>query len=76
MDHVLCNGELASKVWNYFADVLGVRLTHLNLWQGIMNFWWLRVSASTQVALCRGILPIVITWALWKNQCVAIEWRI
>ncbi|KAG6658115.1 hypothetical protein CIPAW_04G137600 [Carya illinoinensis] len=69
IDHILCSGELAAMVWRYFADVLVVRLPNLQNWTVVMNVWWFRASESSQVSCCRGILPIIITWALWRARC-------
>lgn len=32
IDHELCGGELATKVWNYFAAILGIRLPQVRSW--------------------------------------------
>lgn len=81
IDHVLCSGEFATKVWNYFASILGVHLPQTRSWQGILNVWWLLASTSTHAGVCRGIMPIIITWALWRARCKAwmeeknVDWR-
>lgn len=69
IDHILCNGDLAITVWNYFVGLLGVQLPHHRCWQFILNIWWLHASSSSQVGCCRGPLPIIIMWALWRVRC-------
>ncbi|KAF5475017.1 hypothetical protein F2P56_006866, partial [Juglans regia] len=47
--HVLCEGEMARKVWDYFAAVFAIRLPQLRTWQGVVNVWWLQASRTSQV---------------------------
>lgn len=48
IDHVLCNGEVAKKVWSYFV-------LHLNVssWKGRMNLWSAHASSSLLSILSR-----------------------
>lgn len=34
------------------------------------SFWWQKASLSKQVGWLRGVLPIVISWALWRARRV------
>lgn len=69
IDHILCNGELATMVWNYFVGLLGMRLPQFRRWHVILNVWWTRAVSSSQAGCCRGILPIIIMWSLWRDLC-------
>lgn len=65
LDHVLCSGEVASKVWDYFALHFNLRMPHVASWRNHMNLWWSSALKSTQ------IVPLVITWALWIARCAS-----
>lgn len=47
-----------------------------------MNFWWRRAVLPSQVCWIHGVLPIIISWALWRARCasrmegVNFEWRV
>ncbi|KAG6658021.1 hypothetical protein CIPAW_04G130600 [Carya illinoinensis] len=71
LQHVLCEGSNAQMVWKYFANISQIRLPHIRNWKRMMSFWWQRANKQSQAGWIRGMLPIVITWCLWKARCSA-----
>lgn len=69
---MFCAKTRSREKCDYFASVFGITLPHTRSWQGVLIVWWFRASPSSQVGLCRGIIPILITWALWRSRCVAL----
>lgn len=48
IDHILCNGKLATMVWNYFGGSLGVRLPTCCSLLVLLNIWWNLSSSSSK----------------------------
>ncbi|KAG7979916.1 hypothetical protein I3843_05G155000 [Carya illinoinensis] len=71
LNHVLCAGPEVQKVWRYFAEICNVRLPHIRNWKGMMLYWWQKAKKNTQVGWLRGVIPIMISWALWKSRCLS-----
>lgn len=47
LNHVLWEGEEATKIWSYFAAICGVQTPSFQNWEGGMNFWWGRATSSS-----------------------------
>ncbi|XP_042962389.1 uncharacterized protein LOC122296652 [Carya illinoinensis] len=69
LQHVLCEGQSAQRVWRYFSNSCQIRLPHIRNWKGMMVYWWQRATSRTQVAWIQGVLPILISWASRKARC-------
>lgn len=48
-----------------------MRVPRIRNWEGMISFWWQHASMSTQMGWLRGLLPIAISWALWRARCAA-----
>lgn len=49
LNHVLWEGEAATRTWRYFVEICGVQVPRVQNWEGVMNFWWGRATSSSQV---------------------------
>ncbi|KAG6686415.1 hypothetical protein I3842_11G017900 [Carya illinoinensis] len=67
----MCEGLNAQIVWKYFANICQIRLPQIRNWKGMMVFWWKRAAKINQAGWIRGVMPIVISWCLWKARCLA-----
>ncbi|XP_042974708.1 uncharacterized protein LOC122306346 [Carya illinoinensis] len=71
LQHTMCEGLNAQLVWKYFADICQIKLPQIRNWKGMMGFWWRRAAKINQAGWIRGVMPIVISWCLWKARCSA-----
>ncbi|KAG2411275.1 hypothetical protein I3760_Q015100 [Carya illinoinensis] len=71
LNHVLCAGLEVQMVWRYFAEICNVRLPHIRNWKGMMLYWWQKAKKNARVGWLRGVIPIMISWALWKSRCLS-----
>ncbi|XP_042964506.1 uncharacterized protein LOC122298703 [Carya illinoinensis] len=71
LQHIMCEGLNAQMVWQYFANICQIRLPQIRNWKGMMVFWWRRAAKISQAGWIRGVMPIVISWCLWKARCSA-----
>ncbi|XP_027150296.1 uncharacterized protein LOC113750530 [Coffea eugenioides] len=65
VEHVFAMGEMASRVWHFFGDPVGIS------WVGssfrvCMASWWYGKRGNRQLAFVHHILPLLICWHLWK----------
>lgn len=71
LGNVLCSGELANKVWDYFKLHHNIDFTYVHSWKNRMSLWWWKESSTSQIGILHGIALIAINWALWKTRCEA-----
>ncbi|KAI0507871.1 hypothetical protein KFK09_013999 [Dendrobium nobile] len=64
LHHVFMNGPIASKVWSYFFNLVGIDFFNANLdLNGIFKYWF-----NDDKGNIHNILPIVIIWYLWSSR--------
>ncbi|XP_042948589.1 uncharacterized protein LOC122281287 [Carya illinoinensis] len=61
----LKSNKLDVLIWKHSVEA---NFTTRN-WKGMMMYWWQRASIITQVGWIMGVLPILISWALWEARC-------
>ncbi|KAG2722809.1 hypothetical protein I3760_02G143800 [Carya illinoinensis] len=71
LNHVLCSGDIAKKIWRLAAINLGVHMGTFQTWKEQINFWFRRAGKSSQLRIVFGILPSIISWTLWEWRCKA-----
>ena len=71
LNHVLCNGDIARKIWHLAAVNLGVHMGVFLTWNDQINFWFRRAGKSSQIRLIFGLLPSIVSWKLWDWRCKA-----
>lgn len=69
INHVLFEGEFPHRVWSFFGSLIGIPLGRT--WKQNAEIWFRRASSSSQVGVIVGIIPIIITWRLWRRRCLA-----
>ncbi|XP_035549712.1 uncharacterized protein LOC118349411 [Juglans regia] len=68
-NHVLFAGDIANYTWCYFGAYLGIPIGQN--WKDTVKRWFRRANNSSQVGIILGILPVIITWRLWRRRCLA-----
>ncbi|XP_042964017.1 uncharacterized protein LOC122298309 [Carya illinoinensis] len=71
LNHVLCTGDFARRMWRLAATHLGVHMGVFHTWKEQINFWFRRAGKSSQLRIIFGILPSIISWQLWNRRCKA-----
>ena len=61
----VCWGEMASKVWHFVGDAVGIS------WIGssfrvCIAAWWYGKRGNRDLAFVHHILPLLVCWHLWK----------
>ncbi|KAJ0029811.1 hypothetical protein Pint_13441 [Pistacia integerrima] len=71
LNHVLCNGSIAIKVWKTAAITLGITHVYgLSWWSTVMQ--WLDVFKKlSHRGVLLSLIPSIITWHLWMRRCKA-----
>nr|XP_027102884.1 uncharacterized protein LOC113724156 [Coffea arabica] len=65
IDHVFATGEIASRVWHFFGDPVGISWAGSSF-RGCMAAWWYGRRGNRQLEFVHQILPLLICWQLWK----------
>ena len=63
VEHVFAEGDMASRVWHFFGDPVGIS------WSGssfrvCLAAWWYRKKGNRYLAFVHHILPLLICWHL------------
>lgn len=66
-EHLLCEGQISSQVWNFFCNSRGIKQVHGQLRMSAMN--WRNAEGKNDVhEYILQCLPIAICWEIWKNR--------
>ncbi|KAF5468900.1 hypothetical protein F2P56_013011 [Juglans regia] len=71
LNHVLCNGSIASAVWRWAAITLGIHHVDGMPWWTTVMHWFSVAKKSSHRGILIGTIPSVITWRLWMRHCKA-----
>ncbi|XP_059306503.1 uncharacterized protein LOC132057945 [Lycium ferocissimum] len=68
VDHIFCHGDLAKRLWSYFAGPLGINNNNTNLKLRLLNYWNHRTKNPFCVLIIK-IIPAIICWEIWRSRC-------
>ncbi|XP_060177777.1 uncharacterized protein LOC132607713 [Lycium barbarum] len=63
--HVFINRDIASKVWKFFGEPMGISMQKQSIQSMIMSWWNFNTKNSMIRVICQS-LPVFICWELWK----------
>jgi hypothetical protein len=66
IDHIFYSGNMARKVWDFFAASTGVHFIHRGI-RTLLHGWWRYTAKSRMHAFLFHRLPIIILWELWTH---------
>lgn len=70
-EHVLNTGDMGNVLRKKASIELGINyLASLNWWQQVI-FWFRCARKTSQKGVIIGLLPILISWKLWRWRCLA-----
>ncbi|XP_071905976.1 uncharacterized protein [Coffea arabica] len=67
VDHVFAGGDVASQVWHFFGDTVGVSSRGLSFCV-CMAAWWYGKRGNRYLEFVHHVLPLLICWHLWKGR--------
>ncbi|XP_042944671.1 uncharacterized protein LOC122278558 [Carya illinoinensis] len=69
INHVLFEGDFPRKIWLTFSNLFGLPMGRN--WEQHVSSWFRRAKSSSQVGYIVGLMPVIITWRLWRQRCLA-----
>ncbi|XP_042986314.1 uncharacterized protein LOC122314764 [Carya illinoinensis] len=69
INHVLFEGDFPKKIWLTFSNLFGLPMGRN--WEQHVSSWFRRAKSSSQVGVIMGLMPVIITWRLWRRRCLA-----
>ncbi|XP_070014513.1 uncharacterized protein [Nicotiana sylvestris] len=66
LHHVFIDSEAAKDLWKFFGNPLGIR-HHAGPSSSVLTQWWRRKPKNMVHKMTIHILPITISWELWKS---------
>lgn len=66
MEHLFLTTLIVGKLCRYFADFSGISIEGMELSHVIMTWWY--SDGPDKLKIIYKILPVVITWILWKRR--------
>ncbi|XP_059295412.1 uncharacterized protein LOC132048740 [Lycium ferocissimum] len=66
-DHVFMKGEVAEKIWRFFANPVAIKIQRGSMNQLMWSWWATERSNALHKTIC-SILPMYINWELWKRR--------
>ncbi|XP_042983381.1 uncharacterized protein LOC122312796 [Carya illinoinensis] len=71
LDHVLGSGQFARSVWCRVSAELDILFVPQQRWRERVYAWFSRASRQSQLGMLLGLVPVIVTWRLWKRRCTA-----
>lgn len=71
LDHILCSGEVATKVWEFASTLLGIPCMRQMHWKARLLVWFRSSKKASVKGILTGLLPCLISWQLWMRRCKA-----
>ncbi|KAG2701736.1 hypothetical protein I3760_06G058100 [Carya illinoinensis] len=69
INHVLFEGDFPRKIWLTFSNLFGLPMGRN--WEQHVSSWFRHAKSSSQVGVIVGLMPVIITWRLWRRRCLA-----
>ncbi|XP_035545033.1 uncharacterized protein LOC118348151 [Juglans regia] len=69
INHELYSGNIAKAICKFSSNTLGIPFVPFRSWRATVEAWFRRASKSSQLGTLIGVIPVIITWNLWKWRC-------
>lgn len=66
VQHLFIDGDMAKKVWSYFASAAGIQGPFIQIKQTVQK--WRDVQGNEVFKNVMVDVPIIILWFLWKSR--------
>lgn len=64
LQHIFCKGEIAQKVWGFFAQTMGINLSMVGV-RSVCWSWWNSRNKNRLLNFLAMRIPVAVVWELW-----------
>ncbi|CAH9096848.1 unnamed protein product [Cuscuta epithymum] len=66
--HVFLNCTYSRAIWNYFSQIMNIRIQGQSI-RHLFFSWWFEAGSKSMIDMFKHNLPGIISWHLWKLYC-------